>query len=200
MNVLVIGAPDPVRERLRALAAAASSRIDLVGDDGPQVPDWVLTATSAQRAAAIATYKLPPYRVMEVAALLSEAELQQSADFIRAGFAKMAAIGAPQSVISPAGTALTRLVVRRLQRAAERAVAIGVAAPADFRTTEATPWPPTAAAWTTGPESLLEAQVAPRVIVGAELDEKLQDIARKRARRFARHQVRWESVATDGSR
>lgn len=183
MNVLVIGATPAVLRRLRALAASVSPRIDVVDEGGPTSVDWVMAATSAQRAAAIQTHALPPHRVLEVSALQFESELAQSGDLVRAGFAKIAGIGAPGPSISPAGVALTRMVLRwiggAIDRAAQRAAA------ENFEFSDEVPWPPTAAKWMTGETAELKTHVPERIPVGGELDDLLEHQARKRAKRFA---------------
>jgi hypothetical protein len=172
-----------VFHRLRALATSVSSTLDLIDERGPASVDWVIAATSAQRAAAITMHQLPPYRVLEVPALLSESELSQAEDVLRAGFVKMAGIGAPGPSISPAGVRLTRVLLRWFRGAVERAAARS--AIEDFRFSDDNPWPPTATQWTTGEQAELKNRVAERIPVGRELDDILEHQARKRAKRFA---------------
>ena len=183
MNVLVVGTTEPVLQRLRGLAARVSPRLDLVDERGPAVPDWVLTVTAEQRAAAITTYGLAPYRVIALPALASESELTRSADSICAGLAKIAGIGAPGPPLSPAGVAVTRVVLRWVGGAIERAAMRSAAA--DFEFSDEVPWPQPATRWTTGEGAELKNRVLDRIPVGPELDDILEHQSRKRAKRFA---------------
>jgi hypothetical protein len=183
MKVLVIGATAPTFRTLRALAARASPRLEVYDDRGPASPDWIVTATGDQRAEAIATYGLPPYRVLEVPALLSESEMARAEGTVRAGLAKMAGLGPARPLVSRAGVSVARLFLPWLQRAADRA---SHRLDADeFKGTDEVPWPPTATRWTEGPGAQLMAHVLERIPVGRELDEILAHHAMKRAKRFA---------------
>ncbi len=183
MNILVVGTTEPVLQRLRALAARVSTRLDLFDERGPAVPDWILTATADQRAAAIARHHLAPYRVMALPALASESELTRSEDSIRAGLAKIAGIGVPGPPLSSAGVSLTRMVLRSIMGIVERAAMRSAAE--DFEFSDDVPWPPTATRWTTGEQAELKNRVLDRIPVGRELDDLLEHQSRKRAKRFA---------------
>ena len=183
MNVLVVGTTEPVLRRLRILAASVSRRLDLVDERGPTVPDWILTVTVEQRAAAITRHGLAPYRVIALPALASESELTRSDDSIRAGLAKIAGIGAPGPPLSRAGVALTRVVLRWISGAIERAALRSAAEHFEF--SDDVPWPPAATRWTTGEGAELKNRVLERIPVGPELDDILEHQSRKRAKRFA---------------
>lgn len=187
MNILVIGVTSADLERLRAIAGRVSSSLDVFDESGPKVPDWVLTATSAQRAAAVNAYTLPPYRIVQLDVLLSDLEVPQAGGRIRAMFANMAGIGPVRPRMSSTVLAIARLLVTWLQRLSPGVAETGP----DLRGSDAH-WPATAAAWTTGHESHLDSRVARPVIVGAELDEELETLMRKRARRFARLRAHWD--------
>jgi hypothetical protein len=159
----------------------------------------VVTATAAQRVAAIDKYRLPPCRVIQMDVLRSESELSQVEDRIGAGFATMAGIGPMEPHLSSAGVSIARLIVRALGAGRNGALAQSAANSQDVGDADGTAWPASAAAWTSGPESQLQKHVAPPVIVGAQLDERLQGVTRKRARRFARQRVQWERRADGGS-
>jgi hypothetical protein len=179
VNVLVVGTTEPVLQRLRRLAARVSPSLDVFGERGPVVADWVLTTTAEQRVAAIASHRLPPYRVIELPALASEPDLARSEDVVLAGLAKIASVGAPGPHLSPAGVSITRVVLRWISGAIERSAA------EEFEFSDDAPWPPSATRWTTGEGAELKGRVLDRIPVGKELDDILAHQARKRAKRFA---------------
>jgi hypothetical protein len=189
VTVLVIGASGPAFQRLRILASGVSASIDLV-ERRSGTPDWVLAATGDQRAEAIASFGLPPYRVVEMPALLSDEEMARTERAIRSGLQKMAGLGRAGPLTSPSGVSLARLVVRLLHDAAARAARRGDEQAQDFVGTDDVPWPPTAAQWTEGPQAQPERRVSGRIPVGPELDEVLRNAALMRVKRFSTQCVR----------
>ena len=165
MTVLVVGATTRALERLTD-AAPAGMRV-IAGAASP--PDWILVANGAQRAEAIATYGLTPYRVVEIPSLGADEELPAS---VRATLATMAGIGPSRPLISAMGVAMVRPFVRRRVERAEATLPI-VLAP-DLPET-----------------GMLVSGVPPRMPAGARLTSHLAIRARDRAARFAALAVRW---------
>jgi hypothetical protein len=192
MTVLVIGATPRTLQRIREIAP---SGVDVV-DEKVAEPDWMLVTTTAQRIDAIATWRLAPSRVLEIPEISSDLD-RTTTDALRTVLVKIAGIGAWRPVISSAAVSAARCVVRRLGAADVSRAWLPTATTDEGKDTNS--WPPSAAAWTSGPDSLLETRVAPPVAVGEELDERLRDLAQKRARRFARQRVHWERPVGGGS-
>ena len=110
-RVRIIGANAATIRQLRAIAPA---RVDVV-DEPIAEPDWIVVATDGQRIEAIRSSGLPPFLVVQVAAIsgrLDEADI----DALRTVLLKMAGIGVWRVDPSPIGVRLARLLVPRLAR------------------------------------------------------------------------------------
>ena len=108
-RVRVIGASAMAIRQLRAIAPA---RIDVV-DEPLAEPDWIVVATGAQRIEAIRSSGLPPFRVLEVPCIAVDLDLSDT-DAMRAVLVKIAGIGVWRAEISPLGTRLASMIVRRM--------------------------------------------------------------------------------------
>jgi hypothetical protein len=108
-RVRVIGASGAAVRQLRAVAPA---RLDVVEEPIAE-PDWIVVTTSDQRAEAIRSSGLPPFRVLEVPALTGELDLA-AVDALRAVLVKVAGIGVVRAAESPLGVRLASMIVRRL--------------------------------------------------------------------------------------
>ena len=165
MTVLVVGATAKALERVMA-AAPAGMRVIA---DAASAPDWILVANGAQRAEAIATSGLTPYRVVEIPSLRADDALPES---VRESLVTIAGIGPSRPLISAIGVAIVRRFVRRRIARAEATPRI-VLAP-DLPET-----------------GMLVSGVPPRMPAGARLTTHLASRSRDRAARFAALAVRW---------
>lgn len=109
VRVRVIGASI---HALRELRAMAPTHLDIV-DEPVAEPDWIVAATADQRSEAIRSSGLPPFRVLEVPAIVRDLD-RQDADALRAVLVKVAGIGVRRAAESPVGVWLASMVVRRL--------------------------------------------------------------------------------------
>ena len=108
-RVRVIGASAAAIRQLRAIAPA---RVDVVDEPLAEI-DWMLVATGGQRSEAIRSSGLPPFRVLEVPAIAGDLD-RPDTDALRAVLVKIASIGVWRAAISPLGTRLAAVIVRRL--------------------------------------------------------------------------------------
>jgi hypothetical protein len=105
----VVGASATAIRQLRAIAPA---RVDVVEQPIAEV-DWMLVATGGQRSDAIRSSGLPPFRVLEVPRIAGDLDPSDT-DALRAVLVKIAGIGVWRAEISPLGTRLAAVIVRRL--------------------------------------------------------------------------------------
>jgi hypothetical protein len=104
MTLLVIGATPA---NVRAIKSAASPHgVRVVVGRTSRRPDWVLVATVAQRAEALARYALPAFRVIEYPEIEGEGTLAEGV--LPAGVVGMVEVGAFRPAVSGFGVALTR--------------------------------------------------------------------------------------------
>lgn len=108
-RVRVIGASAAAIRQLRAIAPA---QLDVVDEPLAEI-DWILVATGGQRSEAIRSSGLPPFRVLEVPGLTGDLDPSDS-DALRPVLVKIAGIGVWRAEISPLGTRLAAVIVRRL--------------------------------------------------------------------------------------
>jgi hypothetical protein len=176
MTLLVIGATPSALQRVSALAPAG---VRVVEDARSATPDWILVATGDQRAAAVITHGLAPFRIVEMPALASDDEVAGSSAVLQAILVKMAGIGPSRPLISSMGVALVRPFVRRR-------VAVASAHPM-----------PDATLPTLSATGMVMSTVPGRIPAGTALDEHLASRARERVKRIAALAVRW--TANKGS-
>jgi len=111
MLVRVVGAS---RDAIRQLRAIAPAGMDVV-DEPIAEPDWILVATASQRLEAVASSRLPPFRVLEAPEI---AEVNQSpSDALRTALVRISGIGARRLREAPFAVRLTALIIRRLMKA-----------------------------------------------------------------------------------
>ncbi len=108
-RVRVVGASLSAIRRLRSIAPPG---VDVV-DEPVAEPDWMVVATGSQRLEAIQSSGLPPFRVVEVAAIAGDLTPPDAAA-LHAALVKMAGIGVWRVAESPLGVRLAGLIVRRL--------------------------------------------------------------------------------------
>jgi hypothetical protein len=166
MTVLVVGATESA---LRGVRALAPSTLRIVTNASSQ-PDWILVATGEQRAHAIETQRLPPYRVIEAHGLASDLTEESARHDLRAGLDTMARIGRARPGVSRLDMAIGRFVVRRWTRPSVTGVA-----PTEVDAQ---------------PIGIGVAGVSARIPAGPRLDRILQQHALDRVRRFVSHAVR----------
>jgi hypothetical protein len=166
MTVLVIGASARAVDQLRQIAPRG---LDIVNEPVAEA-DWILVATTSQRADAVRSHALAPFRVVELPEIASELD-PAAMHAVRTALVKIAGIGGPRPLVSPMGLALVRLFVRR--RSPSGAVLAHASVFDD-------------------PEATLTRRLVPRPMPsGTHLDELLRERARKRAERFIAQAQRW---------
>jgi len=168
--LLVIGATASALQRVKALAPAG---VRVVDEARSSTPDWILVATGDQRAAAIVTHGVAPFRVVEMPALAADDDTADGSDAMRSTLTKMAGIGVSRPLISSIGVALVRPFVRRRVAAAS-----------------AHPMPD-ATLPTLSATGMVMSTVPGRIPAGTALEEHLASRAQERVKRIAALAVRW---------
>lgn len=115
MTVLVLGATPSALAAVRRGTTTAGTRI--VTRAGWGRPAWVLVATSGQRAAAIARYRLPSFRVVHVPGLDSDTPDAAQLSF---GLSRMQELGPCVPAVRPRHERVTRALMPLLAVVIER--------------------------------------------------------------------------------
>jgi hypothetical protein len=172
MTLLVVGATESALRQIRTLVPAGVRVVD-----GGASPDWIIVATARQRAEAINSHRLSPYRIVEMPEIATELNERKARDGIRANLAAMAGIGRVRHTPSRFGVAVAHLFVRRM---------VGTEPVGDFS--------PIDVALPADAVPIVDALagVAGRIAAGARLDEILAALGRERIKRIVSHTVRFE--------